>query len=280
LRWALVAISASILAGICLRFRATRNLRILFLLGSLVVLGFYNGACPCPILSVMHTVRMAMGKMVRWQNLVYFVGLIPVTYIFGRVWCGWVCHMGALQEFIFLPSRFDMLRSRKAQKVFRVTRYLLLAGLIFWVASTGAPRWCRYDPFKTAYTLFSATRTGWVLLGLVLVSSLFVYRPFCRIACPIGLMLGWVSRIPGASVVGLAAACPVCLSCARACRIDAITQEKRSYTVDNEDCNGCGECMDACRIGGMALYRKSGSHPTTYKVDTSGGDACPEDQTS
>ena len=281
LRWALVAIGASIAAGICLRFKATRNLRIVFLLGSVVVLGFYNGACPCPILSVMQTVRLALGKTVRWQNLVYFVGLIPVTYIFGRVWCGWVCHMGALQEFIHLRSRVDILRSRKAQNVFRVMRYLFLAGLIVWVAVTGSPRWCRYDPFKTAYTLFSATGTGWVLLGLMLVSSLFIYRPFCRGFCPIGLMLGWVSKIPGASVIGLSTPCPICLSCAKSCRIDAITEDRRSYAVDNEDCIGCGECIDACHLGGMALFRKSGSHPAYYKVDTAGKAGCPdEDGTS
>ncbi|MCK4538792.1 MAG: 4Fe-4S binding protein, partial [Candidatus Krumholzibacteria bacterium] len=175
LKWALIAIAASIAAGFCLRSKRTRSMRIVFLLASLIVLGFYNGACPCPILSVMQTVRMAVGEAVNWKNLVYFVGLIPVTYIFGKVWCGWVCHMGALQEFIFLPSRFNLFRSARAQKVMRITRYILLVALIVWVAITKSPKWCVYDPFRTAFRLSSITPVGWYLLGLLLISSLFIY---------------------------------------------------------------------------------------------------------
>ncbi|MCU0640316.1 MAG: 4Fe-4S binding protein, partial [Candidatus Krumholzibacteria bacterium] len=106
LKWATIAILASIAAGFLVRFKHTRRLRLVFLLASLVVLGFYNGACPCPIQSFMNFVRLAVGKAVSWKSLAYFAGLIPVTYIFGKTWCGWVCHMGALQEFLHLPARF------------------------------------------------------------------------------------------------------------------------------------------------------------------------------
>ncbi|MBU8921633.1 MAG: 4Fe-4S binding protein [Bacteroidales bacterium] len=267
LKWGTIAILASIAAGFCLRSKQTRGLRIVFLLASLVVLGFYNGACPCPILSVMQTVRLAVGKSVSWKSLVYFVGLIPVTYIFGKVWCGWVCHMGALQEFIFLPSRFDLFRSVRAQKVMRLMRYILLAALIAWVAITKYPKWCIYDPFKTAFSLSSVTSVGWYLLGLLLVSSLFIYRPFCKAACPIGLMLGWVTKIPGASVIGLGRKCPQCMSCVKSCRIDAIIEDDKKYSVDNQECIACGECIDTCRLGGMRLFRKGSAHPSKFSCD-------------
>ncbi len=265
LKWATIAILSSVAAGFLVRFRSTRRLRIVFLLASLAVLGFYNGACPCPIQSLMNFVRLLIGKAVSWKSLVYFAGLIPVTYIFGKTWCGWVCHMGALQEFLHLPSKFKPFGSVRATRVMRISRWMLLAALVAWVAMTQVAIWCRYDPFKVAYTLSSGTTAGWILLGLLLVLSLFIHRPFCRAACPIGLALGWVSRIPGASVLGPGMECTGCLSCVKACRIGAIVQDGSSYSLDNGECVACGDCIDACRPGGIRFFRKSGKHPATYR---------------
>lgn len=265
LKWATIAILASIAAGFLVRFKRTRRLRIVFLLASLAVLGFLNGACPCPIQSFMNFVRLAIGKTVSWKSLAYFAGLIPVTYVFGKTWCGWVCHMGALQEFLHLPARFTLPRSARAIRAMRAIRLILFAALIAWVAVTKVAAWCRYDPFRVAYTLSSATTVGWVLLGLLVLLSLFIYRPFCRAFCPIGLALGWVARIPGASVLGLGRECPVCLSCGKACRIDAIIQDGDSYSLDNTECVACGDCMDACRLGGLSFFRKNKKHPSKFR---------------
>lgn len=256
LKWAMIAISASIIAGILVRFKTTRKLRSLFLLASLVILGFYNGACPCPIQSLMNIIRITVGKTVRWQNLIYFLGLIPVTYLFGKVWCGWVCHMGALQEFLFLPSRFNLLRSPEAQRVMRIMRYILLVALIVWVAVRKFAVWCLYDPFRVAFNLSSHNMTGWILLALLLLSSLFVYRPFCRAFCPIGLILGWITKLPGASVIGLGGQCSSCMSCEKDCRIDAIIQKGCVFVLDNQECIACGDCIDACNPGVLRFFRK------------------------
>ncbi len=265
LKWALIAISMSVAAGICVRNRRARKLRPFFLLASIVLLGFYNGACPCPIQSLMNIVRIFTGKKVLWQSLVYFVGLIPVTYIFGRVWCGWVCHMGALQEFLYLPGRFRLTIGDRTRAAMRTAQYILLAALVVWVAVTKVAVWCRYDPFRVAYNLYSSNTVGWILLAVLVLLSLFVHRPFCRIACPIGLVLGWLARLPGASVIGLKKQCAGCLSCKKVCEIDAITGEGCSMTLENAECNSCGDCIDACKISGLEFARKGKSHPARLK---------------
>ncbi|MBN2071403.1 MAG: 4Fe-4S binding protein [Candidatus Krumholzibacteriota bacterium] len=264
LKWALISLIASIVAGFLVRFESTRRLKTLFLLLSIVILGFYNGACPCPIQSLMNVVRISTGKNVKWQNLVFFIGLLPVTWFFGRIYCGWICHMGALQEFIFLPSRFNLLRSSRAQKILRYARYVFLAALVSWVAVKKFAVWCLYDPFRVAFKLSSYNLTGWILLGLLLLSSLFIYRPFCRGFCPIGLILGWVTKIPGARVIGQSKECTLCMACANKCRIDAIVRDGNSFVMDNQECVVCGDCLDACRINGLGLYRKDREHPGSF----------------
>jgi len=103
------------------------------------------------------------------------------------------------------------------------------------------------------------TITG-ILMGLILLTSLFSYRPFCKSACPVGLTLGLVSKIPGASVVGLKGECAGCKVCNNACKYDAIIRKDKHSVLNNNDCIACGDCMDACHRSGLGFFRKNKKH--------------------
>ncbi len=203
LYWPLGAVGFTILAGIFLRFRPTRLLKTVFLVASAVFLGFYNGACPCPISSMSFAIIGVTGGDIYWESTIWFLALIPVTYILGQVWCGWVCHLGALQEFVFRRSKLKFLQGERAQKIMKIMRWLFLAALIIQLLYTRTYIFDDIDPFRIAFNLgYGADTAGWILLGLLLLASVFIYRPFCRAACPIGLVYGWIAKIPGASVLG------------------------------------------------------------------------------
>ncbi len=250
LYWVLGILGATVVAGLLVRFKFTRKFRVLFLLAAVVVIGFLKGGCPCMISSFTETMLGAFGAGKPWVNYLWFLGLIPVTYVFGRVWCGWVCHLGALQEFIFLGSKFQALKSRLAGDVMKGLQYVLFGGLVLQLFITKTNIWCQIDPFLVAFNLFSATRVGLVLVALMLVSSAFIFRPFCRAACPIGLVLGWVSRIPGASILEDRTECITCSICSETCHSQAIErkkdEERLSLSFDNRECNSCGECIGLC----------------------------------
>ena len=123
-KWVLGILFATLVAGLLVRFSATRNLRAVFLTCSVAVLGFYKGACPCPVQSLQYSILNLLGHDYKWQTLVYLLGLLPRTYLFGRVFCGWICHMGALQEFLFLGNRLRYLQSERAQTMMRVNERL------------------------------------------------------------------------------------------------------------------------------------------------------------
>jgi TPP-dependent indolepyruvate ferredoxin oxidoreductase alpha subunit len=83
-------------------------------------------------------------------------------------------------------------------------------------------------------------------------------------------------------VSNVALTCRLCpdAACVEACPKDALSQSKetRVITVNSDECNGCGWCVEACKYGSLTL------HPTKHEViacDTCNGDpncvqACPE----
>lgn len=266
LNWALGALAFSALAGVFVRFAGWRNVRLPMLLVSLVFLGFYTGGCPCPISSVQDLALAGLGVEVHWQDLVWFLGLIPLTYIFGKTWCGWVCHLGALQEFVFRTNKFEFLRRERAQKIMKAIRWALLAALAIQLIIMKENWFCKIDPFKAAFNLTSYYSVGWWLLGLLLASSLFIYRPFCKAACPIGILLGFVAKIPGASVLSSKTECIGCSSGSKACQMDAIVRRKGDSVIDNKECITCGDCISACQKGALSFARKNKKNPTVGRI--------------
>ncbi len=263
--WVLGALGMTIVAGILVRFKPSRTARYLILFASLALLGFYIGGCPCMLSSLFDLIRAGFGLIpgreapdVDWTNYVWFLGLIPITFVFGRVWCGWVCHLGAVQEFLYRKNDIKFLKTKGAQRVMKIIRWALLAALIIQLFVVPENLFCRIDPFLALFNFRAVSITPWILLGLLVVSSLLIYRPFCRAACPVGLALGYAAKIPGASVIGAKKGeCVGCQLCAQSCDSDAIIRDGKKSYLDNKDCIVCGECLDSCKSEGLKFYRNS-----------------------
>ncbi|MDP3452267.1 MAG: 4Fe-4S binding protein, partial [Bacteroidales bacterium] len=142
-----------ILISLFIKNSFVRKLRPLFLLSTLVYFGFYKGGCPCMIMSMENTLFLFLGKSIAWISIIWFLSLIPLTYFFGKIWCGWLCHLGALQESLFAGSRFRILTSLNAQTILRRIRLAVLILFIVQSAITMSYLWGHYDPFKSIYNL-------------------------------------------------------------------------------------------------------------------------------
>ncbi len=243
------------LIGLMIRYPWFRKLRGLFLLGGLLYLGFYRGGCPCMISSFQNTALLILGIKVSWESLLWFLLLIPATYLFGKVWCGWLCHLGALQEFLFRAPKLKLLTTLKAQKVLKIVRISVFSLWILQLLFTRTNLFCEIDPFKVAFNLFSANWIGYALLGILLISSVLIYKPFCRTMCPVGLTLGWVSLIPGARRLNKNDLCIDCVSCHNECNQRAMIHENRKTVLHNQDCIMCGECFHTCKKDALKVHR-------------------------
>lgn len=260
LYWALSVLLFTIFAGILVRYKATRSFRSLFLVLSIIIFGFYRGGCPCSIQSFQNGFLLLTGNFARWPSAVLFAGLLVITYLFGRVYCGWICHLGALQEFIFKTSIFKLFQSERSQKIMRGIRIIVLVILVSQLLITHTNLYKQIDPFAVIYNFYSTYYIGWVLAVVIVVSSFVLYRPFCKTLCPVGLMLGWISKIPGASVLGVNQNCSPCVLCNKSCSINAITQENKLSKLDNQECIRCGECLSNCKKNALTFYTKNKQH--------------------
>ena len=167
------------------KFKHTKQLRWAAMLIGLVALGFiYN----LPLnLSNINT--FLLGFWPPWQTNLYWYLLIGgFLFVFAadnkNPYCQWFCPFGAAQECVGVVGRARSYSSSRYRGLFA----WLLRGLV-WFAILLAllfrnPGLTSYEIFGTLFSLMGSS-LQFILLGLVLVASLFVKRPWCAYLCPI-----------------------------------------------------------------------------------------------
>lgn len=249
----LIAFVLLTLIGMGIRYHQFVRLRGLFLLAGVVWFGFYRGGCACMISSFQSIVLGAAGWNVNWIDMLWMAALVVSTYLFGRFWCGWLCHLGGIQDFLFRRTKMKILTGEKSQKYLRLTRYIVFGAWIMQLLIMRKNLYCEYDPFKSLFNMIFTDWTSVALLLAVLVSSVLIYRPFCRMICPVGVILGWVSKLPGANRIRVNSQCANCGLCLKNCDMRAIRKTDQGIKVNNESCIACGECTLQCHHNGIKL---------------------------
>ncbi|MBN1940529.1 MAG: 4Fe-4S binding protein [Candidatus Aminicenantes bacterium] len=236
-------LAASVLA---VRFRLAW-LRFPILLISVGYLGFYEGSCLCPNGS-MQNIALAAGNSTLAKAGIYVLEigvLFAVILLFGNIYCGWVCHKGGIQEFLFRRSRGLRLPERLDRNL-RLLRYPLLVLILAYPVLKGEKIFNKIDPFKVLFNLAGPTPIL-IFLGLVLLASIFIYRPYCRYICPFGAAAGILNSL-GFVRMGADHRCSGCGKCAKACPAGAvrIVPGRSDPVVDPGLCFSCLECVQAC----------------------------------
>ena len=227
------------LIGLTYKSKTIQDFRPVILLVSLVYFGFIKGGCPCVLFYFQGFILFLIGKTTFWIAFVVVASLLVLSVIFGSIWCGWLCWLGALQEFIFQKNRWKLLKTKKAQTILFYVQTVIFAFLVVWIIGAQRPVLCAYDPFISVFRLKIFNWIGYITVPLLLLSSLFIYRPFCRIVCPIGWLLYIVKFIPFARKLKITE-CSDCKRCLKYCKMDAIHGDKVAKT-----CTFCGECKKA-----------------------------------
>lgn len=227
------------------RGRLRRWLRWGMLLFSLAVLGFYFGGCPCPVGSATKLGLIFTHPVTYLIPLVLFLIPTVVALFAGRIFCGWVCPLGAVQEMLGVRSRKKELVPKAIDRPLRYLKYALLLGLVTSAILGVRLHWALYDPFKVIFTGSST----WIAIGLAVffgVLSLVIYRPWCRYACPLGAVLALATTGGLATKDADPTRCVGCTLCAKACPLGAIEIKEGKARLTGE-CIRCGDCALACR---------------------------------
>ncbi len=216
-------------------------LRRWLLIASVIVLGFIVGGLLCPLAAVQNVILKASTGYL----LLFLVPTITALFV-GRLFCGYVCPFGALQELVHI-KRWRLEIPARWMRIARWLPFGLLAFLVIRVLATGILTWGEATPFKAFFTL-GGTPATLALSAAVIVLSLFVFRPFCRLACPLGAWLSLVSRMSPWRIRE-SIACVSCSCCDKACASGAITKGK----IRAADCLLCGECIRVCPTNALRV---------------------------
>lgn len=192
-------------------------------------------------------------------------GTVLVLAFVGRgFFCGWLCPLGSLQEMVHAAGRavtdrvppLRRLRHRlnlragsrgwqRLDRVLRWGRWLVLAWAIIGAAVTGTMVFRVADPWIALLMVAQFELSlAFVVLIATLVLALFIQRPFCRYACPLGAVQSLAGKLSPIAVQRDASACLGCDLCNQACPM-AIPVNTRTRVTDTS-CIGCLECVGAC----------------------------------
>ncbi len=234
-------------------------------LKKLCVPGMNCYSCPgalgsCPIGSLQASLNSREFKL-----SMYVVGfLVLFGTIFGRFICGFLCPFGFIQDLLFKIPFVKKLRKLPGEKALRWLRFIfllvfviLLPLFVIDITGLGEPWFCKFIcPVGTLeggiplVLLNNALRGSigflykWKLAILVVtvLSSIVIYRPFCRYVCPLGAVYGLFNKVSFLRYQINKEKCTECGLCQNTCKFDI----KIYQNPNSMDCIRCGECMHAC----------------------------------
>jgi MauM/NapG family ferredoxin protein len=234
---------------------------------------------------------------------------LGLTIVLGRVWCGWICPLGTLLEWVRFPAAVR--RSLSISPRWRHVKTLLLIGILA-MALLGSLFLLILDPLalltrantttilpalnhaitsleQTLYPLKSMRPlVDWterlmrgpvlpiiqpvfahsVLIGLLFAAILglnaLADRFWCRYLCPLGALLGLLSKVSLLRPM-IPASCNRCGHCVSACSVDAIRSDN-GYEIESAECIVCLDCLAACPESSIR-FRPALETPATTDYD-------------
>lgn len=217
-------------------------------------------------------------------SLLVFGGLLVLTLVFGRLYCSVICPLGVLQDVIRhwnKKGRHSFTRGKTLVRVAALAVFIgafaagipLLFNLLEPYSAFGRIAATLFEPLWT--TGNNALALGAERMGSVAVSAVPVWqkglsalvaasltllvvgwmawkhgRTWCNTICPVGTLLGCVSRFSLLRPRIDAEHCVNCGRCAAVCKASCIDVER--HGIDASRCVACFNCLSACRKGALS----------------------------
>ncbi|HUM04583.1 MAG TPA: 4Fe-4S binding protein [Terriglobales bacterium] len=185
--------------------------------------------------------------------LISFLGM---SFLFRKAFCSWLCPVGTISEYLWWFGRKLFRRNfqlpRWLDLSLRSLKYLLLGFFVWAVTSMAAGEIAAFmdSPYgviadvKMLNFFRHLGQAGAIVIGVLVVASLFLQNFWCRFLCPYGALLGITSLLSPARILRNPGTCIDCAKCAKACP-SALPVDKL-VTIKSAECTGCLECVAVC----------------------------------
>lgn len=236
-------------------------------------------------------------------NVGVVIALVAATLLFGRIYCSVICPLGIMQDIFGWFGKKAKKNRYSYSKAKNWLRYAMLAimalAIIFGinaivallapysaygriVSSIFAPVWvwcnnllARWAEAHDSYAFYSVD--VWLKSGLTLSVAIITLvalgilawrngRTYCNTICPVGTVLGFLSRFSLFRPVIDTTKCVNCNLCARNCKASCI-DITGGHKIDYSRCVACFDCIDKCKKGAISYsYRRSAESNSAEKV--------------
>lgn len=182
------------------------------------------------------------------SSMVLLVIILLLTILLGPVVCSYMCPLGSIQEWFSKIGRrvfgkqFNRYIPRRIDCILRYLRYGVLIFTVYLTTQSLKLVFLEVDPYYALFNFWSeeATLGGIIVLVLILVSSLFIERPWCKYACPFGAIVGLLNKISLFKIRRNPVTCIDCGKCSRNCPMNIDVANKT--VVSDHQCISCGIC--------------------------------------
>ena len=207
------------------------------------------------------------------------ISFLAMSFLFRKAFCSWLCPVGTISEYLWGVGQKRFRRNfhlpRWLDVVLRGLKYLQL-GLFAWaVSSMAVDELAAF--MNSPYGVIADVKmlnffrhmgeTGAIVLGALVVASLFIQNFWCRYLCPYGALLGITSVFSPARIRRNVETCIDCAKCAKAC--PSALPVDQLVTIQSAECTGCLECVAVCPAKdtlSLSLPRIPGLIPQAPKV--------------
>ncbi|MBI4892219.1 MAG: 4Fe-4S binding protein [Acidobacteria bacterium] len=214
-----------------------------------------------PIAGMMNTKYFLMtGEVPRVHPaaMFLFVAFVTASILFRKSFCGWLCPVGTLSEYLWKLGRDTFKRNfflpRWLDVGLRSLKYILMGFFVYAVVSLPARALAEF--LESPYGLVADVKMlnffrfmgvgAAVTVGVLMIASVFVQNFWCRYLCPYGALIGLASMLSPVRIKRNAESCIDCAKCAKACParlpVDQLVQ------IRSAECLGCLECVAVCPV--------------------------------
>jgi polyferredoxin len=188
------------------------------------------------------------------------ITFLAMSVLLRKAFCSWLCPIGTISEYLTLLGKKLFGRNFRIWRwldiPLRGLKYLLLGFFVWAISSMSATAIASF--MQSDYGVVAGVKmlnffrflgeTGLIVLGFLVLASVFVQNFWCRYLCPYGALLGFASLLSPLRIRREPEPCIDCAKCAKVCPSNLPVDQL--ITIKSAECTGCLECVAICPAEG------------------------------
>jgi ferredoxin len=242
--YALIYMGIGTLLTAYLWFKGVMTRKIVLLAAVLGILAGFVFLAPIMPMELGGIINVISGASALTYGVVVISTVIALALVVGRTFCGTICPVGLLQELVYaVPVTKIVIQHTRVLELIRLAVFAVTAIAAFYLIDLMS--------FTGLYDLFSLTfSAGFAIAGSIILVSVLLYRPVCRIICPFGVLFSLFAEFSWLRL-RRNETCINCGKCEKTCpsRTAGAHDSKR-------ECYLCGRCTGVCPVGTALTYQR------------------------